>query len=64
MSAKIAMKAVVGAFLFSFTPSVLDASCSTVQNTIRISTTTCCDSNNNCYACGGAPRGFPLGRCA
>lgn len=51
MSAKIAMKAVVGAFLFSFTPSVLDASCSTVQNTIRISTTTCCDSNNNCYAC-------------
>lgn len=51
MSAKTAMKTVVGAFLFSFMPSVLDASCTTTQNTIRISTTTCCNSSGSCHTC-------------
>lgn len=51
MSAKIAMKAVVGAFLFSFTPSVLDASCTTVRNSIRVSTITCCNSSGECRSC-------------
>lgn len=51
MSTKDVLKTLAGAFLFSFMPSVLDASCTTVQNTIRISTVTCCNSSNQCYSC-------------